>query len=89
MELERHSPIIPQSRHTQRWLAHHSPPVEIHRGKTANQFLCEIPEIDRLLFKHRVTDLNVIHGWCHRERFCRCWRWPTIRSSPRLQLLIR
>ena len=30
-----------------------------------HQFFLTIPETERLLFKHRVTDLAVIQKWCH------------------------
>jgi GNAT superfamily N-acetyltransferase len=34
--------------------------------KEFHQFFCEVPETERLLFKHRVTDLAVIQEWCRR-----------------------
>ena len=31
-----------------------------------HEFFCAVPETERLLFKHRVTDLQVIRDWCQR-----------------------
>ena len=32
--------------------------------KAFHEFFCAVPETERLLFKHRVTDESVIRGWC-------------------------
>ena len=34
--------------------------------KEFHTFFCAIPETERLLFKHRVTERKVIHEWCHK-----------------------
>ncbi|HUJ08870.1 MAG TPA: GNAT family N-acetyltransferase, partial [Verrucomicrobiae bacterium] len=34
--------------------------------KQFHTFFCEIADTERILFKHRVTDPQVIHDWCHR-----------------------
>jgi GNAT superfamily N-acetyltransferase len=33
--------------------------------KAFHEFFCRVPENERLLFKHRVTDPDVIRDWCH------------------------
>jgi GNAT superfamily N-acetyltransferase len=34
--------------------------------KAFHEFFCTVPETERLLFKHRVTEPEVIHDWCQR-----------------------
>lgn len=34
--------------------------------KAFHEFFVTVPETERLLFKHRVTDPEVIHDWCQR-----------------------
>jgi acetyltransferase len=34
--------------------------------KRFHEFFCEVPPNERLLFKHRVTDIAVIREWCQR-----------------------
>ena len=41
-------------------------PLQPTDEKEFHQFFCEVPETERLLFKHRVTDLAVIQEWCRR-----------------------
>lgn len=41
-------------------------PLQSGDEKAFHQFFCEVPETERLLFKHRVTDLEVIREWCQR-----------------------
>jgi len=41
-------------------------PLQVSDEKQFHQFFCEVPETERLLFKHRVTDPEVIHDWCQR-----------------------
>lgn len=41
-------------------------PLQTTDEKAFHAFFCDIPETERLLFKHRVTDPAVIHEWCHR-----------------------
>jgi RimJ/RimL family protein N-acetyltransferase len=41
-------------------------PLQSTDEKQFHQFFCEVPETERLLFKHRVTDPEVIHDWCQR-----------------------
>ncbi len=40
-------------------------PLKMSDEKQFHQFFCEVPETERLLFKHRVTDRAVIQDWCH------------------------
>jgi RimJ/RimL family protein N-acetyltransferase len=39
-------------------------PLEASDEKSFHEFFCAVPETERLLFKHRVTDSEVIHDWC-------------------------
>ena len=39
-------------------------PLKATDQKQFHQFFCAVPETERLLFKHRVTDPNVIRDWC-------------------------
>jgi RimJ/RimL family protein N-acetyltransferase len=39
-------------------------PLEASDEKPFHEFFCAVPETERLLFKHRVTDAEVIHNWC-------------------------
>ena len=39
-------------------------PLEASDEKSFHEFFCAVPETERLLFKHRVTDPQVIHDWC-------------------------
>jgi len=39
-------------------------PLEAADEKAFHEFFCAVPETERLLFKHRVTDLAVIREWC-------------------------
>lgn len=39
-------------------------PLEATDEKSFHEFFCAVPETERLLFKHRVTDPQVIHDWC-------------------------
>ncbi len=41
-------------------------PLRMTDEKEFHRFFTEVPETERLLFKHRVTDPAVIHEWCHR-----------------------
>ncbi len=41
-------------------------PLKMTDEKEFHAFFCAIPETERLLFKHRVTDRTIIHEWCHR-----------------------
>ncbi len=41
-------------------------PLHTADEKEFHAFFSAIPETERLLFKHRVTDPAVIHEWCHR-----------------------
>ncbi len=41
-------------------------PLKVTDEKQFHLFFCAVPETERLLFKHRVTDPNVIREWCHR-----------------------
>ena len=41
-------------------------PLKEGDEKQFHQFFCAIPETERLLFKHRVTDAKVIRGWCRK-----------------------
>jgi GNAT superfamily N-acetyltransferase len=41
-------------------------PLEAGDEKLFHEFFCAVPETERLLFKHRVTDLQVIRDWCQR-----------------------
>src|SRR5260221_2736707 len=34
--------------------------------KAFHEFFCTVPETERLLFKHRVIEPEVIHDWCQR-----------------------
>jgi GNAT superfamily N-acetyltransferase len=40
-------------------------PLKMTDEKEFHLFFTEVPETERLLFKHRVTDPAVIHEWCH------------------------
>ncbi len=39
-------------------------PLEASDEKSFHEFFCAVPETERLLFKHRVTEPQVIHDWC-------------------------
>jgi GNAT superfamily N-acetyltransferase len=39
-------------------------PLQATDEKAFHTFFCALPETERLLFKHRVTDLKVIRQWC-------------------------
>lgn len=39
-------------------------PLEASDEKSFHEFFSAVPETERLLFKHRVTDPEVIHDWC-------------------------
>lgn len=39
-------------------------PLEASDEKLFHDFFSAVPETERLLFKHRVTDPQVIHEWC-------------------------
>jgi GNAT superfamily N-acetyltransferase len=39
-------------------------PLEAADEKSFHEFFCAVPETERLLFKHRVVDPQVIHDWC-------------------------
>jgi len=41
-------------------------PLEANDEKRFHEFFVAVPENERILFKHRVTDPNVIHDWCQR-----------------------
>jgi GNAT superfamily N-acetyltransferase len=41
-------------------------PLEASDEKAFHEFFCAVPEAERILFKHRVTDLQVIREWCQR-----------------------
>jgi GNAT superfamily N-acetyltransferase len=41
-------------------------PLKVGDQKQFHLFFCAVPETERLLFKHRVTDPDVIREWCHR-----------------------
>lgn len=40
--------------------------LEASDEKAFHEFFCAVPETERILFKHRVTDLQVIRDWCQR-----------------------
>jgi len=44
-------------------------PLKSSDEKQFHQFFCEVPETERLLFKHRVTDPSVIQEWCRRNSY--------------------
>lgn len=46
-------------------------PLEPGDEKAFHAFFCEIPETERLLFKHRVTDPEVIRDWCQNVNYHR------------------
>lgn len=39
-------------------------PLQPKDAKLLHEFFCALPELERVLIKHRVTDLEVIRGWC-------------------------
>lgn len=39
-------------------------PLEETDEKSFHEFFCAVPETERVLFKHRVTEPQVIHDWC-------------------------
>ncbi len=39
-------------------------PLKATDEKAFHKFFCAVPETERLLFKHRVTDPEIIHDWC-------------------------
>ena len=39
-------------------------PLEASDEKSFHEFFCAVPEMERVLFKHRVTELEVIRDWC-------------------------
>lgn len=39
-------------------------PLQAKDEKAFHAFFCDVPETERILFKHRVTDLAVIREWC-------------------------
>jgi len=39
-------------------------PLEATDEKSFHEFFCAVPEMERLLFKHRVTEPEVIRDWC-------------------------
>ena len=39
-------------------------PLRTRDEKKLHLFFCGVPETERLLFKHRVTERKVIHDWC-------------------------
>lgn len=41
-------------------------PLRSTDEKNFHEFFCAVPETERLLFKHRVTDPAVIRDWCQR-----------------------
>jgi GNAT superfamily N-acetyltransferase len=41
-------------------------PLQKSDEKQFHTFFCEVPDTERILFKHRVTDPKVIHEWCER-----------------------
>jgi len=41
-------------------------PLEASDEKSFHEFFCAVPESERILFKHRVTDLQIIRDWCQR-----------------------
>jgi len=41
-------------------------PLKMADEKQFHTFFVEISDTERILFKHRVTDPQVIHDWCHR-----------------------
>ncbi|MCS7048868.1 MAG: GNAT family N-acetyltransferase [Verrucomicrobiae bacterium] len=46
-------------------------PLQPTDERAFHQFFCEIPETERLLFKHRVTDPEVIRDWCQNVNYHR------------------
>lgn len=40
-------------------------PLKSTDERKFHDFFCAVPETERLLFKHRVTDPKVIRDWCH------------------------
>ena len=41
-------------------------PLKEGDEKQFHQFFCGIPDVERVLLKHRVTDLKVIRRWCRK-----------------------
>lgn len=41
-------------------------PLEASDEKAFHEFFCAVPESERVLFKHRVVDPQVIRDWCQR-----------------------
>ena len=41
-------------------------PLKMTDEKQFHEFFVAVPDTERILFKHRVTDPRVIHDWCHR-----------------------
>ena len=41
-------------------------PLSATDEKAFHEFFCTVPETERLLFKHRVTEPQVIRDWCQR-----------------------
>jgi GNAT superfamily N-acetyltransferase len=41
-------------------------PLKMTDEKEFHTFFVAVPDDERILFKHRVTDPQVIHDWCHR-----------------------
>lgn len=41
-------------------------PLEASDEKAFHEFFCAVPESERVLFKHRVIDPQVIRDWCQR-----------------------
>jgi GNAT superfamily N-acetyltransferase len=41
-------------------------PLAATDEKAFHEFFCNVPDNERLLFKHRVTEPSVIHDWCQR-----------------------
>lgn len=46
-------------------------PLKMSDQKQFHLFFCGVPETERLLFKNRVTDENVIRDWCHHIDYSR------------------
>src|SRR5436309_12615793 len=41
-------------------------PLKMTDEKAFHTFFVDVPDTERILFKHRVTDPQVIEDWCHR-----------------------
>jgi GNAT superfamily N-acetyltransferase len=58
--------LYPKTANLKRGLQATLRPLEAGDEKLFHDFFCAVPETERLLFKHRVTDLEVIRDWCQR-----------------------